>query len=155
MNNNEKKTIVLGMPHNKARHQLMKAILFHLIQKLGLDICYRCNKKIETIKDLSVDHKKAWLNSSNARELYFDLDNVGFSHLTCNCSFANHKKTEEQKQNLSFINAGRNATLPFDRVIEIREKIKQGEGIRKTAREYNISHVHVLNIRDLKRRKYK
>lgn len=40
MNSNEKKILVLGMPHNKARHRLMKSIMFNLIQKLSLDICY-------------------------------------------------------------------------------------------------------------------
>jgi hypothetical protein len=84
MNSNEKKSVRLGMSFNKARHMLMKSILFDLIKKLNLDICYRCNKKIETVKELSVEHKEHWLNSDNPKEKFFDLNNIAFSHLKCN-----------------------------------------------------------------------
>lgn len=35
----------LGISQGKARNILVKNIMFNLIQKCGLDICYRCGKK--------------------------------------------------------------------------------------------------------------
>ena len=83
---NRRRTIQLGMPHGTAAHRLRKMIMFQMIQKAGLDICFQCGKKIETIDELSVEHKIAWLDKENAKELFFDLDNIAFSHLRCNTS---------------------------------------------------------------------
>ena len=83
-NNNKKKDDLLGIPHGTANHQLRKMILFKCVQKLGEDICYRCNRKIESIEDFSIEHKIAWQQSENPKETFFDLDNISFSHLNCN-----------------------------------------------------------------------
>ena len=32
----------------------------------------------------SIEHKVAWLDSENPVDLYFDLENISFSHLKCN-----------------------------------------------------------------------
>jgi hypothetical protein len=154
MNSNEKKSIKLGMSSGKAIQILRKMILFDLIKKLNLDICYRCGTNITQIEDLSIEHKIAWLNSEYPKELFFDLTNIAFSHLHCNCSSQDKSycKTEEFRNKISHANAGNNAVLTSEQVNEIREKIKQGRGIRELAREYKISHVHVINIRDFKRR---
>ena len=82
--NSRKKSAKLRMPYNNARRILLKSILFDLIKKLNLDICYRCNQKIEIIEELSIEHKEAWLNSDNPIEKFFDLNNIAFSHLRCN-----------------------------------------------------------------------
>jgi len=84
MKHNKRKSQELKMSFGKANAILRKSILFNLVQKCNLDICYRCNKKIENIRDLSIEHKIPWLDSKNPVELFFDLDNVAFSHLKCN-----------------------------------------------------------------------
>ena len=72
------------MSDGKAHNILRKLIMFSLVQELGKDICFRCGKKIETIDEFSIDHKVAWLNSENPVSLYFDLENISFSHCSCN-----------------------------------------------------------------------
>jgi Zn finger protein HypA/HybF involved in hydrogenase expression len=78
------KTKQLGMPFGTATSKLRKLVMFDLMKKLGLDICFRCNKKIEDIRELSLEHKIPWRHSDNPVELFFNLENVSFSHLSCN-----------------------------------------------------------------------
>jgi hypothetical protein len=73
----------LGMSTGKARHKLLKIIIYDLMKKLEYDICYRCKKPITNINDLSIEHKIGWLN--NDRRLFWDLENITFSHFKCNC----------------------------------------------------------------------
>lgn len=87
-NYNQEKQKQLGMSIGKANNRLRKKILFSLIKACGLDNCYRCNKIIDEISDLSIEHIKPWLHSENPSELYFDLDNIAFSHLSCNSACA-------------------------------------------------------------------
>lgn len=81
---NKNKSEFLGMPHGTASAQLRKMILFDLVKKCGLDTCYRCGEKIESIDDLSIEHKEAWLGVDV--KLFWDLNNIAFSHLNCNIS---------------------------------------------------------------------
>ena len=78
----------LGVPYGTARSILNKKIMFSFVQRLGLDTCYRCGKTIEDVDNLSVEHKQAWLHEPNARELFFDLENIAFSHHKCNSGSA-------------------------------------------------------------------
>lgn len=82
MSSNEKKSETLGMPHGTATHRLRKNILFHLLRKHGENYCFKCNELIEAVDDLSIEHKKPWEGIS--AELFWDLQNVAFSHLHCN-----------------------------------------------------------------------
>ena len=108
-NSNKKKTLQLGMPNGTAAQKLRKMIMFQLIQKLGLNTCFQCGNKIETIEELSIEHKVAWLDSNNPKELFFDLDNIAFSHLSCNCSNAkNFNKGKTKHPSISaYINGCR------------------------------------------------
>lgn len=98
MNANEKKRKQLGMAAGTANARLRKLILFSLVQKTEQDICFRCGKRIETVDELSIEHKKDWLDVSV--ELFWDLDNIAFSHLSCNVAASKkpHRKyfTDEQ-----------------------------------------------------------
>lgn len=85
---NKKKADQLGMSAGKAAHILRKKILFDLLQQQEKNICFRCNKKIRIIDDLSVEHKKPWLDSDDPIGLFFDLNNIAFSHLRCNLKFS-------------------------------------------------------------------
>ena len=84
MNKNANKSRQLGMPFGTANGKLRKMILFALIKKYGEDNCYRCKTKIEELQDFSIEHKKAWLNIDV--NLFWDLNNITFSHLKCNVS---------------------------------------------------------------------
>ena len=79
---NERKTQQLGMSFNKASGRLKKMYLLHLLQRLGEDKCYRCGQAIETVDDLSLDHKEPWVGVSV--DLFWDLNNIAYSHLACN-----------------------------------------------------------------------
>jgi hypothetical protein len=77
-----KKSQFLGIPHGTAVARLRKSILFSLVRRLNEDYCFRCSNKIDDVKDLSIEHKQPWENISV--ELFWDLDNIAFSHLKCN-----------------------------------------------------------------------
>ena len=82
---NDERQKQLGMPLGTARGKLNKAITFQMVQRLGLDTCFQCGKKIKTVRDLSIEHKISWLHSTDPVGLFFNLDNTAFSHLSCNC----------------------------------------------------------------------
>lgn len=82
--NNIKKENQLGMKPGTASGQLRKMILFKFVKELSLDKCYRCKEPITNIEDLSIEHKVPYLDSPNPKKLFFDLENIAFSHLICN-----------------------------------------------------------------------
>ena len=86
----KRKAEQLGMPLGTASNRLRKLILFKILKDNGLNICYRCGKPIESADVLSIEHKENWLDSDNPKEKFFDLENIGFSHLSCNISCARH-----------------------------------------------------------------
>lgn len=72
----------LGMDYGTACGRLRKMVLHHVLVQAGINECFRCKRLIETAEELSLDHKLSWLHVS--AELFWDLDNVAFSHLRCN-----------------------------------------------------------------------
>jgi hypothetical protein len=79
---NQRKQEQLGMPLGTASARLRKLVMFRLTQRLGEDICYRCKQQIETAEEFSIEHKEPWFNVDSSP--FWDLDNVAFSHLSCN-----------------------------------------------------------------------
>lgn len=78
-----KKKEQLGMNPSTASARLVKDTLWRLVVMTSNNFCYRCGKEM-TREDFSIEHKIAWLDSENPVELYFDQNNISFSHLTCN-----------------------------------------------------------------------
>jgi 5-methylcytosine-specific restriction endonuclease McrA len=78
----------LGMNPSTASHALKKELMFSLVQQLNQDVCFQCGKVIETSKELSVEHKTPWLHSEDPKGMFFDLDNITFSHRSCNSAAA-------------------------------------------------------------------
>ena len=72
----------LGMSYGTASNRLKKSIMLMLLRKLDENWCYRCGGEIKTERELSIDHKKSWFNVSI--ELFWNLNNIAFSHLSCN-----------------------------------------------------------------------
>lgn len=81
---NRLKDKLLGEPHGSANGRLKKAIIFKYVRLAGHDICYRCVRRIESIEELSIEHKISWQRASDPQAAYFDLDGIAFSHLRCN-----------------------------------------------------------------------
>jgi hypothetical protein len=82
MSKNEVVSRKLGMSASTARSRLVKMLLFRELQRSQNDKCFKCGTVISDIDHLSIEHKVAWLNRSP--DLFWDLDNIEFSHLSCN-----------------------------------------------------------------------
>lgn len=91
-NSNDKKSKQLGEPLGTSWNRLRKLLLFDCASKLELTVCFQCGKKIDSVNELSIEHKIPWLDSDNPIDLFFDLDNVAFSHLSCNISAARRQQ---------------------------------------------------------------
>lgn len=72
----------LGMSAGTANHRLRVQIMFMLVVKAGLDECHVCGERIESAGLLSIEHKKPW--EGRDATLFWDLDNIAFSHRRCN-----------------------------------------------------------------------
>jgi len=90
---NEIKSNQLGMPFGTASSKLRKQILFNLLKKYGENICFKCKKEILNEEELSIEHKEPWLHSKSPKELFFDINNIAFSHLMCNITVHRTKFT--------------------------------------------------------------
>lgn len=88
MTSNKRKNEQLKMNAGTAAHRLKKELLFKYVKKAGDNFCYQCGVKIEFVDELSVEHKTPWLNSNDPIELFFNLENIAFSHLECNIGAA-------------------------------------------------------------------
>lgn len=77
------KSEVLGMAISKAAHRLNRDLIYTMGKKLGLMVCYRCGGPISR-EDFTIDHKVDWLHSDDPVTVFFDLDNIAFSHHRCN-----------------------------------------------------------------------
>lgn len=78
-----KKQTQLGMNPSTASHRLVKDTLWKLVVATGQDKCNRCGQPM-TRETFSIEHKIPWLDSDDPVGLFFDQDNIAFSHLRCN-----------------------------------------------------------------------
>ena len=83
----DKKKMQLGMNPSTASHRLVKDILWELIKQTGQDLCCKCGEPM-TRETFSIEHITPWIDSEDPVGLYFDLENIAFSHLSCNISDA-------------------------------------------------------------------
>jgi len=86
-NRTEKKSAFLGMNFGTAHRRLLKQLLFRSLQQSNTDSCFKCEQKIESVDDLSIEHIKPWEGISV--ELFWDLNNITFSHVKCNRNHRN------------------------------------------------------------------
>src|SRR5271166_6279471 len=74
------------MPLSTANYRLYRLILFEMVRRLDLNLCFQCGRRIATVEEFSVEHKKPWLDVSPL--LFWDLSNIAFSHGSCNSNAA-------------------------------------------------------------------
>jgi hypothetical protein len=79
----DKKAEQLGMNPSTAANRLVKDVLWSLVQKTNQDSCCKCGEKM-TRDTFSIEHVTPWMDSTDPVGLYFDLDNISFSHHKCN-----------------------------------------------------------------------
>lgn len=89
-----RKSPLPGLSRGSAFNSLRKLLLFNLASRLNLLWCFRCGNPIETVAEFSIEHKEAWEGAEDPQAAFFDLENVAFSHLKCNCGAA--KKTNKK-----------------------------------------------------------
>lgn len=90
-----------------ASSQLKKQVMFAMAEALGRNICFQCDKKINSPAAFSLEHKVPWLDSDNPKELFFDLNNIAFSHLSCNVKAARQTKIRSHPNHNSYRNGCR------------------------------------------------
>jgi uncharacterized paraquat-inducible protein A len=78
----QRKSEVLGMPFGTACNQLRRMVMFHLLQRHGENVCFRCGEEILNQDELTIEHKKTWLSSG--AESFWDMDNIAFAHAKYN-----------------------------------------------------------------------
>lgn len=78
----DKKHKQLGMNPSTASSRLVKDILFKLATEAGYK-CFQCSMEL-TRDTFSIEHMTPWLDSEDPVGMFFDLENVAFSHLSCN-----------------------------------------------------------------------
>ena len=117
-----KKDEQLGTNFCTASNKLKKQILFDLVRKLNLDNCFRCNKLIENINDFSVDHKVAWLDSKNPVSLFYDLNNIAFSHLKCNIDARDIKFKPNKKTGFKGVYLSGRSDKKYQSMIDVKSE---------------------------------
>lgn len=95
-----KKFDQLGMSPSTAQGRLVKDILWEFVVRSGQNKCYHCGEFM-CRETFSIEHKTPWLDSENPKEAYFDLDNIGFSHLSCNCRAARRGKYTSDEERIA------------------------------------------------------
>ena len=75
-----------------ASNRLKKNLLFEFAKRLDIHWCYQCGAEIEDCDDFTIEHKTPWLHSEDPRGLFFDIDNIAFSHKSCNYKAARNRQ---------------------------------------------------------------
>jgi hypothetical protein len=73
-----------GQSSGKAMNKLLRDIIWHQLEQHGKTSCYRCNEPMAR-ETFSIDHVKPWRRDHvDSEALFFDMDNIEFSHSRCN-----------------------------------------------------------------------
>ena len=89
----DKKTLQLGMNPSTASGRLVKDLLWHFISTTTDALCCKCNQPLER-STFSVEHIEPWLDSDDPVGNYFNISNIGFSHLRCNIADVRRKTAQ-------------------------------------------------------------
>ena len=92
----EEKKRQLGMNAGTASNRLVKDLLWNFVVTSGQGYCYHCDKPMSR-STFSIEHKEPWLHSDDPKGLFFSLDNISFSHKSCNSSAARRPTQPTEK----------------------------------------------------------
>jgi hypothetical protein len=120
----DKQELQLGMPHGMATSRLRKMLLFRFVQQNKQDICHHCCQKISSLEEFSVEHVVPWLDSQDPAQLFFDLNNITYSHRSCNTGAA-------RRPNRKYFTAQER--------LEANRRLKRESRVRVKAKKENIS----------------
>lgn len=111
----QEKTKQLGLNFSTACGRLRKILLFSLAVELNRNVCYRCNRLIGSVDDFTIDHIIPWMYSEKPNELFFDIDNIAFSHGTCNSSHSRGQFNVKSQQGFKgvYFDSRRNRAKPY------------------------------------------
>lgn len=143
----KKKDEQLGMPLGTASAKLRKSILFSLLRESHKNVCYQCGRIIDEEDELSIEHKIPWLDSDNPKELFFNLENIAFSHLSCNISAARQNKEVKRESQRRLIVEGRTRRTTLTKEVIRNIKTDLDTMSRKdVCNKYNIAKSTLANI---------
>lgn len=83
----DKKKMQLGMNPSTASGRLVKDLLWNFVETTGQSACCKCGEPMSR-DTFSIEHVTPWLDSEDPVGLYFDIENISYSHLKCNISDA-------------------------------------------------------------------
>lgn len=123
---NEKKKVQLGMPLGTASNRLRKGLLLKYVKLAKENYCFQCGAEITSERDFSIEHKTPYLDSENPVDLFFNFDNIAFSHLSCNVSVARRKLADHGALNTYYRGCRCNLCREANRLkaIRYRQRVK-------------------------------
>lgn len=133
-NSNVRKDKLLGMSHGTAANRLRKMILFSLLERFNLNICFKCGESIAISEELSIEHKISWERAIDPKAEFFDLGNIAFSHLVCNrpdCELVGAKRRRIGPEGTAWC-IGHQAFLPIEK---FRSLDRRWNGLSERCRE--------------------
>lgn len=89
----DKKKMQLGMNPSTASGRLVKDLLWNFVKTTGQDACCKCGEPMSR-ETFSIEHVTPWLDSDDPVGLYFDLENISYSHLRCNVEDARRPQSQ-------------------------------------------------------------
>ncbi|WPJ20568.1 hypothetical protein vBPFY1MI_30 [Pseudomonas phage vB_PF_Y1-MI] len=95
----DKKTKQLGMNPSTASGRLVKDLLWNFVKTTGQDACCKCGEPMSR-DTFSIEHVTPWLDSDDPVGLYFDIDNIGYSHHRCNVGSARQRESRHGTKNM-------------------------------------------------------
>jgi hypothetical protein len=118
-----KKHMQLGMNPSTAQHRLVKDILWKFIVETNNHNCCKCGELMSR-DTFSIEHLTPWLDSEDPLKLFFDLDNISFSHLSCNMRDSRKPTKREDREQYIVEKRQKNTQRARERYTPEKRKIK-------------------------------
>jgi hypothetical protein len=96
---NNKKKKQLGMNPSAANYKLTKDILWNFILETNKNKCHQCGEEMSR-ETFSIEHIIPWLDSDDPKDKFFNMNNISFSHLKCNCAAARRPRNLKPEEKI-------------------------------------------------------
>lgn len=126
----EKKKEQLGMHPSTASGKLLRDIIFESVVIKNKHTCYLCGGEL-TRDTFSIEHKDPWLDSDDPSANFFDLDNIAYSHLSCNAGASRQPKRKCMSKDERRIRDNELAKIRYAKLPkEERQRIRRTQYLR-------------------------